>query len=116
VSVVAGTIVTYFWYVLLCKLAGITDKPPPGLKAPFTETGSLTGIVERVFFSVAIATEMSGTAIAMIAWIALKNQILWQSFTKGNGTPEGLVSLLTSVGSMLMAVLGAAVCTGALSW
>jgi hypothetical protein len=114
VAIIVGTIVSYLWYALLCWLLNSERKVPAWPKRPLEETGQLTGIVERVFFTVAIATGMSGTAIAMIAWITVKNLILWPGFTRNGPSAQGSVSLLTSVGSMLVAIVGAQICNGSL--
>lgn len=89
VAVVGGAVVTYVWYAVLCWLLGIPRKLPVWPSRPLTETGSLTGIVERVFFAVAVATGMSGTVIAMVAWTGIKHSILWPSFTVGRSSAQG---------------------------
>jgi len=114
VAIILGTIVTYLWYALLCWLLGTDRKVPLWPKRPMEQTGQLTGIVERLFFAVVIATEMSGTAIAMIAWITVKNLILWPGFTRNGPSTEGTVSLLTSIGSMLLAIVAGEICKGKL--
>jgi hypothetical protein len=112
VSVVLGVPLSYLWYAVLCRLMGIERKLRLIPKLPLTETGHLTGIVERVFFTVAVAMDLSGTAIAMIAWVGAKNSVLWPGFTKQGSSAQGTVSLLSSMGSLLIAVLGAAICKG----
>jgi hypothetical protein len=112
VSVVAGVPLSYLWYAILCWIMGIVRKLPFIPRIPLKETGVLTGAVERVFFTISVAMDLSGTAIAMVAWVAAKNSILWPGFTKEGNSAQGTVSLLTSIGSMLIALLGAAVCKG----
>jgi hypothetical protein len=68
----------------------------------------ITGIIERLFFTVAVGLDISGTAIAMIGWITVK------MFTDLNrpGKPfsaAATVSLLASLVSMLFALIGGSV-------
>src|SRR3989442_1456443 len=37
----------------------------------------LTGIIERLFFTVAVAFDLSGVATAMMAWMAIKLATNW---------------------------------------
>ena len=114
VAIVAGWIVSYLWYAFLCWLVKIECKVSLWPKRPLDETGHLTGVVERVFFAVAIGTDMSGTAIAMIGWITVKNIILWPGFTRNGPSAQGTVSLLSSMGSMLIAIVAGEICRGKL--
>ena len=65
-----------------------------------------------MFFTIAIALGMGGTAIAMVAWITVKNTILWPNFARNGDQSQHVVSLLASFGSMLIAVVPAQVCVG----
>lgn len=112
IAIIVGTVVSYLWYAFLCWLFRTDRKVPVMIKRPLEQSGQLTGIVERVFFTVAIAVGMGGTAIAMIAWITVKNLILWPGSTRNGPTTEGTVSLLTSIGSMLVAIVAAEICKG----
>ncbi len=74
---------------------------------------SLTGLVERLFFSVLVAFNISGTAVAMIGWIAAKMATNWNRL----GTPvqfsaAALSALLGGMVSMLFALLGGLICSG----
>lgn len=116
ISTLVGSLLTYLWYLTLAKIAGV-DRDIKGWKSVVTENGILTGIVERAFFVVAIATNMSGTAIAMVAWTVLKSSTLWASFI-GKGPSEATdgkrvqVSLLASLGSMIIAMIAGKICSG----
>ncbi len=114
VDVILGYFLSYAWYALLCKLLSTEQKFSLCPKLPLKETGHLTGIVERVFFTTAIATGIGAAAVAMMVWITVKHYILWPGFTGQRSTKEGTVSLLSSMGSMLLAILGAEVCKGSL--
>ena len=78
--------------------------------------GWLMGLVERTFFVLIIAFEVSGAAPAMIAWIALKTAINWQRRGIGDELVswirETQASVLTSLVSMLMALPGGLICRG----
>jgi len=43
-------------------------------------SGQITGIIERAFFAIAVAFDAGGSAVAMIAWITVKNTAFWQNF------------------------------------
>ena len=114
IAAILGWLVSYLWYAFLCWLVKIDCKVPLLPRRPLDETGHLTGVVERVFFAVAIGTDMSGTAIAMIGWITVKNVILWPGFTHNGPSSQGTVSLLSSMGSMLIAIVAGEICRGKL--
>ena len=129
VSTVLGVFISLFWYWALKKIDGIIYKKVK-CKTLLTEYGILTGIVERAFFTVAIATCMSGGIItAMVAWTALKSQTLWAAFSvavarvavaddnKTNNEKKDkdiFVSLLASLGSMIIAIVAGNICSGAI--
>ena len=110
ISILAGLPLSYIWYAVLCRVVGIQRKLPLFPKLPLKETGQLTGLVERVFFTVCVAMSLSGTAIAMITWVLVKNSILWPGFAKNGDSAQHTVSLLSTIGSLLIAILGAAIC------
>ena len=111
VSTVLGAFLSYVWYWALAKLAGV-KRDLPSWKAILTENGVLTGIIERVFFTVAIATGMSGITIGMVAWTALKSRTLWSAFMKNGEWDRVSVSLLASLGSMIIAIVAGKICAG----
>ena len=123
VSGLIGLFLSYLWYWMICKVMGVRPKyrlfPLP--KPWEGHTGLYTGIMERFFFTVLIATNMTGIAIAIIAWIVFKGSNFWTSFTKEN--PKSIeqkepkrfyVGVMTSLGSMLIAIVGAQICKGAI--
>ena len=66
-------------------------------------------MVERTFFTVAVATELSGVTTAMIAWLALKFATNWNF--AGMGAPAAtrgfaFSALLAGLVSMLFATIG----------
>ena len=48
----------------------------------------LTGMVERLFFTVVVALELPGSAIAMIGWLTLKMATNWNKIWTGNDPNE----------------------------
>lgn len=76
--------------------------------------GWLVGVVERLFFVVAVAFNVSGAAIAMIAWIAVKMVTNWNRV--GQIPPESpraaLTGLIGGLVSMLFALIGGLICSG----
>ena len=80
--------------------------------------GWLTGLAERLFFTFIVASDVSGTAVAMIAWIALKLTINWnRPGMKLEGEQSdviraryGFVAAVVGLLSMLFALAGGLIC------
>jgi len=109
------------WLATLALLWAFSP-PPPETEAPnYILTGPLTGLIERVFFASAIGFDLSGAAVAMIAWLTLKNTNLWPQASHPDNIGDrwlgridffaGFVSLLgaTWAGLVLRFSLGQAV-------
>ena len=80
-----------------------------------TQNGIVTGLVERAFFAVAVATNLGGTTVAMVAWTVMKQDTLWKGFAGTENEREFLfVSMMASLGSMVIAVIAGKVCCGEL--
>ena len=79
---------------------------------------SLIGLVERLFFTIVIAFDVSGAAIAMVGWIAVKLIPNWELFVRHGATnkPLAFSSLLGSLCSMFFALLGGLICRGSIWW
>jgi len=86
----------------------------PADEIPEFIPGSVTGILERTFFTLLVAFNVSGTGTAMIAWLALKMASGWNSGERSEpGTKKWIdavntsfVALLAGLASMLFAVVG----------
>jgi hypothetical protein len=115
IAVIVGWIGTgMFVCVLNLFLPSRQDsQAPPWQGVPNWLSGPLTGIVERIFFAVVVATGLSGSAIAMVAWTALKGAVYWNAFGR-EFKAHVFVGLLGSLVSMLFAVLAGFVCNGTL--
>jgi hypothetical protein len=75
------------------------------------------GLFERTFFTILVASNISGTSLAMIAWIALKMLSHWNMMSKEreNITIRSLAlsGLIGNLLSMLFALIGGLICRGA---
>jgi hypothetical protein len=72
----------------------------------------VTGLIERSFFTIVVAFDISGTATAMIGWITVK-MLASKSYKEDYSKSEGIsifklefAGLLGNLGSMLFALLG----------
>jgi hypothetical protein len=99
-------------------LVTVLNRKIPVVAGPWKEIPTwlrktLIGLVERTFFTVAIAVGLSGTAVAMIGWTALKGTLYWASYKEAHPA-NVLIALIGSLVSLLFAVLGALICNGEL--
>lgn len=83
---------------------------PRDLGARRTSPG-LTGFLERVFFTLAVAVNTTGVLPAMIAWLALKLAANWQYRDDIDGDAEKkknykFSAIVTGLLSMLFAYIG----------
>ena len=76
----------------------------------------VTGIIERLFFTVAIAFNLSGATVAMIAWIGAKMATDWNRPEEDrigpNARAGAVTGLLGGLISMLFALIGGLICGG----
>lgn len=108
-SLVVGHLVTSHFLSLLRKKLEL-DSLPKGRRRI---SPSLTGAIERLFFTVLIGFDMSGASAAMIAWLALKLATNWNHLDwKGNpdARTRALSALLAGLVSMLFALIGGVIC------
>ena len=78
----------------------------------------LTGVIERLFFTVLVGLAISGAPAAMIGWLALKLATNWNHpdwKDKANARTFALSALLGGLVSMFFALLGGLVCSRTLS-
>ena len=74
---------------------------------------ALTGAIERLFFTLLIALNISGTPAAMMAWLALKLATNWNhpDYKDNSGArPFAFSALLAGLVSMLTAVIAGTIC------
>jgi len=76
--------------------------------------GWLIGIIERVTFTFLVAFDVSGTAAAMFAWVALKMATDWNRLTADvesiGARSLGLSTLVGDIVSLLFALVGGLIC------
>jgi len=80
-------------------------EPPKSLLGPVEEKfipGWLTGLIERLFFTILVASNISGTGTAMVGWITVKMFQKWH----GEHKNYSLLRLLSGMVSMLFALIG----------
>ena len=111
VAVLLGHFATR-WFVNILNRK-VSTKKGPWDEIPSWLRKTLIGVVERTFFTVAIAVDLSGTAIAMIGWTALKGTLYWASY-KATHPANVLIAVMGSLISLLFAIIGAQVCNGRL--
>lgn len=75
---------------------------------------SLTGLIERLFFTMMVATDISGTAVAMITWIFAKMVTNWNRLGREVPVSRAFSALLAGLVSMLFALIGGMICRGTL--
>ena len=81
----------------------------PGVPAP------VVGVIERLFFTLAVAFYGEWVLPVMIAWIVLKMKITWGEVNmplKGKWLPYPTTSLLGNFASMFFALIGGLICGG----
>ncbi len=108
VALVLGAMVTA-WFVSALR-SYLHIPPSAGRVVP----GWLMGLSERLFFTLVVAFDISGAAIAMMGWITLKLLPNWELYvTRGSANkPLALSSILGSLCSMLFALIGGLICAG----
>ena len=115
VAIVVGHIVTGIFLYTVRGVLGFGSKPKD--KTTKRVPPWLTGCVERLVFAVFVGLDISGTAPAMIGWLAIKMATNWNRKDMETVTasrPFSFSALLAGLISMLFAVLGGMICSGKL--
>ena len=111
-SLIGGAAFTWAFLKALRSWLGTPVKP----KLPRGSRGVpswLTGVTERLFFTVLVGLEVSGAPTAMIGWLALKLATNWNHpdwKDKPNARSFALSALLAGLVSMLFALVGGLIC------
>ena len=80
--------------------------------------GCFMGLLERFFFTLAVAFNIPGVGVAMLAWIAAKMAANWNNrkpsvnITEDDLKSDRLSALQGGITSMLFALPGGLVCAG----
>jgi hypothetical protein len=73
-----------------------------------------TGTIERLFFTLLVAFEMSGIPTVMVAWVIFKVAPDWERLTKETVKEDqkgpAFIRLLGNVLSMIFALIGGLIC------
>lgn len=91
------------------------EKPLDTKRERLTIDNWLVGLIERPFFTVLVASEVSGTAVAILGWIALKMVFDWGviSWKEGDRLARSYLftALLGNLSSMFFALIGGLICS-----
>ena len=108
-SLVGGYVVVRGVLWALRKYQGLAEKPERSAGEPRRVPPWLTGVMERLFFTVVVAFDISGAAIAMIGWITLKLATNWNrpgTQSQERWSAWAFSALIGGLVSMLFALLG----------
>lgn len=112
VSLVVGAVITPLFLCKLRKYIKYNDKIlENGKKVPAWVTGTL----ERLFFVLLVAFDVSATATAMVGWLAVKMATDWQRISEKdmpNVRKNAFSGLLGGMMSLLWALVGGLICKG----
>jgi hypothetical protein len=100
-AVLAGVVIPVAVHIL-STLLELTPRLTHPISPPIWLTGYVTGAVEIVVFSTAVALDISGVMVAMIAWNAIKGQMHWQIFTKSGDISRSYVAVLGGLLSIFL--------------
>ena len=73
----------------------------------------VTGLIERTFFTLIVAFDVSGGAVAMIAWLGAKMAVNWNRQSGDNSVVNralSMTALQTGMVSLLFALIGGLIC------
>jgi hypothetical protein len=91
------------------------EKPLDIKRERLTIDNWLVGLIERPFFTVLVASEVSGTAVAILGWIALKMVFDWGviSWKEGDRLVRSYLftALIGNLSSMFFALIGGLICS-----
>ncbi len=110
VSLLVGHFVT-IWTLSALRRTFTYNPPSHAVISPW-----ITGAVERLFFTVAVAFDFSAVTVAMIAWIAAKMLPHWNTKQQvDNIEAIGFSALNAGLVSMLFAMVGGLICRGTIA-
>lgn len=115
-SLVGGHFVVELFHERLRRYLALGPKPPlsgSGARVP----AWLTGLTERLFFTVLVGLGTAGASAVMMAWLGLKLATNWNHpdyKEKNDARTFALSGLLSGLVSMLFALVGGTICASAL--
>ena len=108
VSLVLGATTVGFSVYWMRKGLHISKPKQPGRVPAW-----LTGLIERLFFTVVVAFNVSTTPVAMIGWLTVKMVTNWNRPGRNvDDIPLAFTALLAGLISMLFAFIGGSICSG----
>lgn len=88
------------------------------IMTPLDVPSWLVGLIERTFFTILVAFNMSATSVAMVGWVTVKMLYNWNILLREREdiTIRSLAfsALLGNVVSMLFALIGGLICRGSI--
>ena len=102
VALILGAVVTNIFVTRLRARIGANESGLTGVSP------SLTGLIERLFFTVIVAFDISGTATAMMGWLGVKMASNWNRTALPD--PGAFSALLGGLVSLFFALVGGLVC------
>ncbi len=109
-SVILGIPVSFLWKGLARKALSLETG---AIVSTDDQTGWFTGLIERLFFTLAIGANLSGAVTGMILWTTVKHYVFWGGARDPKEDRERWPgSALGSLGSMAIAIAGGLVCRG----
>jgi len=109
ISLPLGGIATAIFYRRLIKRLDLASKLPAGPVVP----GWLIGVIERIFFTIVVAYDISGAAVGMVAWITVKMVSSWNRPDRTHAKEDAesavqlsMAALLASLVSVTFAAVG----------
>lgn len=112
ISLLVGHFAVDYFLRELRKHMQLGDKP--ALPEPLKRVPSwLTGALERLFFTLLVAFNVSGTPTAMVGWLALKLATNWNRpdlEDKVQARSFAFSGLIAGLLSMLFALVGGRIC------
>jgi hypothetical protein len=120
VSLLAGSICSYFvWLQLHSFFERTAKKKRWGVKKEATERipiqPILIGVLERLFFTILVAFEVSGVASGLTTWIVVKMVSGWNRYAGGDETWRRMLAfngLINTLVSLLFAIIGGLIANG----
>ena len=118
-----GYVVVSLFLKCLRQYMKVEPKPGSDLRTKGVPSG-LMGLVERLFFTIVIAFDISGASVAMIAWLGAKLASNWNLRAReAHDEEDRLIAVQFSVSaavagllSMMFALLGGLICRGDIWW
>ncbi len=124
VAVLAGGIFTGFFVKTLRKYTGTNERIKTRNTLSSLRNANninrgmpafLMGAIERSFFTLAVAYNLSGLVIGMIGWLTIKMATSWNRSNLSNNPTDAFTGLVGGLVSLIFAIIGGLICNGKIS-